>query len=966
MKTSLDLITNGILKEHNIPTYLILRQKFDAGETMVGLTQATGTGKSYIIAQFLYDECFRLKAQGKRGLIVTPTNALARQTAKILFNTVGPNLKNITATTYADLLTVTDDDSAVDFDVIVLDEFHRLGAEKWGPATLKILDANPNAKVLGLTATPIRYLDDARNMGEEIFNGSIVQGPNLAEAIARGILPKPKYILGLYSYDQILGDLASAIEKCPNKKTKSEIKKLYELAKRETLNTTGLQDLILRNISDAEKTEGKNYRNGKYIAYCSDTDHAKEVLERLPKLLTHVNSDVHTYCVNYKLTKESNNENIEAFENDNSSAIKVMVAINMFDEGLHIPNVSGVFCFSNTSSPIKHFQRIGRAIDAGNVDRTPLIFDFVNNITCLKDFNSCCGTKKQENNVGSITYSSPFSSLPFDIDAKSLALAEMLLKIDFLMSNYALSADQWIEVFDEYFKSNPNGNNITKSTQFNSTKYGNLNIGTKQNSLRQSYNNGNGKPSQSEQKIIDYLIASGHQSFLVKQNKSDITLSPEQWVEVFDEYFKIDPQGEKITRSTKFTSSKYGLLCIGTKRNSLRHDYNNGKGNPSKGDQKIIDYLISKGHLDFISKQDKSEISLAPEQWIELFDEYFKSAYKNQKISQSTEFLSEKYGLQQIGIKCSGLKQAYNNGNGQPSPNEQIIIDYLLTNGHQDLLTKQDKADNTLTPEQWIEVFDEYFKYDSCGKVIHKATKFVSSKYGEINIYNKLDHLKSAYNNGKGKPSLSDQKIISHFITTGRIEMLSKQDRSEISLTPEQWIEVFDEYFTYDPDGSKITSATVFASSKYGEQYIGLKQNTLKKMYNNGKGKPAENCQKIINFFISSGHSNLLSKQDKSNISLNSEQWIEVFKEYFQFDPNGSKMTPTTVFESEKYGKLCIGTKRSSLRQSYNNGNGKPYSGDQKIIEFLLNNGYGHILTKKQYKKRTPGSGESGDSELTI
>ena len=58
---------------------------------------------------------------------------------------------------------------------IVLDEFHRAGAECWGESTVALLKLCPEAKLLGLTATNIRYLDNNRDMAEELFDGHMMQ-----------------------------------------------------------------------------------------------------------------------------------------------------------------------------------------------------------------------------------------------------------------------------------------------------------------------------------------------------------------------------------------------------------------------------------------------------------------------------------------------------------------------------------------------------------------------------------------------------------------------------------------------------------------------------------------------------------------------------------------------------------------------------------------------------------------------
>ena len=62
-----------------------------------------------------------------------------------------------------------------------------------------MLSLYPDAKVLGLSATNIRYLDNKRDMADELFDGRIASNMTLGEAIVRGILTPPKYVLSVFS-----------------------------------------------------------------------------------------------------------------------------------------------------------------------------------------------------------------------------------------------------------------------------------------------------------------------------------------------------------------------------------------------------------------------------------------------------------------------------------------------------------------------------------------------------------------------------------------------------------------------------------------------------------------------------------------------------------------------------------------------------------------------------------------------
>ena len=71
----------------------------------------------------------------------------------------------------------------------------------------------------------------------------------------------------------------------------------------------------------------------------------------------------------------------------------------MFNEGIHIEDVTGVILLRPTVSPIIYYQQIGRSLQAGN-DNAPTIFDLVNNFDNIgaKDFiNDLENEVKKEN-----------------------------------------------------------------------------------------------------------------------------------------------------------------------------------------------------------------------------------------------------------------------------------------------------------------------------------------------------------------------------------------------------------------------------------------------------------------------------------------------------------------------------------------------------------------------------------------
>ena len=126
---------------------------------------------------------------------------------KTQLENIDTQFSNIEYMSYSRLMKHEDSIDTLHPDYIILDEFHRCGAAEWGKSVRKLLEAYPKAKRLGLSATNIRYLDNQRNMAEELFEGNIASEMTLGEAIVREILPEPKYVIAMYSYKKELEQL---------------------------------------------------------------------------------------------------------------------------------------------------------------------------------------------------------------------------------------------------------------------------------------------------------------------------------------------------------------------------------------------------------------------------------------------------------------------------------------------------------------------------------------------------------------------------------------------------------------------------------------------------------------------------------------------------------------------------------------------------------------------------------------
>lgn len=198
------------LFEHNEKAYrAAVRMMEQYGKAAI--VHPTGTGKSYIAFKLIEDN------PEKVVIWLSPSKYIFKtQLESLKRNDPDFPLANIHFYTYAKLMCCTqaqlDEIAAQKSAYIIFDEFHRAGAECWGESTVALLKLCPDAKFLGLTATNIRYLDNNRDMAEELFDSRVASNMTLGEAVVMGILPAPKYVTTVYQYQKALAKYQARVD----------------------------------------------------------------------------------------------------------------------------------------------------------------------------------------------------------------------------------------------------------------------------------------------------------------------------------------------------------------------------------------------------------------------------------------------------------------------------------------------------------------------------------------------------------------------------------------------------------------------------------------------------------------------------------------------------------------------------------------------------------------------------------
>lgn len=328
----------------------------------------TGTGKSFIGFKLCEDH------PDKVICWLSPSEYIFKtQLENLAKVSDGWQPENIRFYTYARLMNFAEEGLAdIHPDYIILDEFHRCGAQEWGRGVKTLLDMYVDVPILGLSATNIRYLDNQRDMADELFDGNIASEMTLGEAIVRGILAAPKYVLSVFSYQQQLEKYEKRIRRTKNKAVRDPAEQYLDALRRALEKADGLDTVFAKHMTD---------HAGKYIVFCANFEHMREMTDKAGEWFAKVDTKPHIYTV-YS-DDPSASKSFRDFKADNDKEhLKLLYCIDALNEGVHVDDVSGVILLRPTVSPIIYKQQIGRALAAGKKDN-PVIFDIVLNIENL-------------------------------------------------------------------------------------------------------------------------------------------------------------------------------------------------------------------------------------------------------------------------------------------------------------------------------------------------------------------------------------------------------------------------------------------------------------------------------------------------------------------------------------------------------------------------------------------------------
>lgn len=370
------------LSPYNIEVSRRVRDGFQ-NHQKICIVRATGTGKSYValdtILSFSSEKILWLTSQKKivyqiQANLLSLYDSLRNEGLNEIADMIS---KNISTMVYRRLISEMKRNPAPEncqnLGLIILDEFHRVGAPCTNKAYKDLLLLNPDAKVLGMSATSYRSREK-RDMAQELFHGNIASKIDLYEAIEQSILPLPNYILCQYNEAEELEKLVKSIP--PDAKHKPMIRTAVNRARTCLQNAIGLPELFRSTLM---------YPTGRYMVFCKSIRQLNEMMEKARTDWFRWLQEENQPMIFYEHSQCSpKGKNYQAFCKTKHKGLKLFFSVSMFIEGVHSAcDIDGIISLRPTIIRELYEQMNGRCLTCGRPEKTPQIYDIVDNLDLL-------------------------------------------------------------------------------------------------------------------------------------------------------------------------------------------------------------------------------------------------------------------------------------------------------------------------------------------------------------------------------------------------------------------------------------------------------------------------------------------------------------------------------------------------------------------------------------------------------
>lgn len=339
-----------ILREYQEKTIEKIRECFKLGYKALLVALPTGSGKTVIFSSLAEQTA----KKNKKILILVHRIELLKQTSSkldifglehgLISPKYTPNF--LLPAQIASVYTLTKRlDKIAKPDLIIVDEAHHATAATWA----KILNTFPEAKIIGLTATPCRM--DEKGLGKLAggFFDVLINDYTTSYMIENGYLANYKYYAPPVLFDT---------ESIPKIAGDYEKKELFKRINKPTI--TG----------DAITHYKKLGMNMPAIAFCVNVEHAQNVAADFNA------AGIASASVDGNL---SDNDRMERINDLTSGKIKVLTSCDIISEGTDLPVVGVAILLRMTHSTSLFLQQCGRVLRPYEGKEYAVILDHVGN-----------------------------------------------------------------------------------------------------------------------------------------------------------------------------------------------------------------------------------------------------------------------------------------------------------------------------------------------------------------------------------------------------------------------------------------------------------------------------------------------------------------------------------------------------------------------------------------------------------
>jgi DNA repair protein RadD len=227
------------------------------------------------------------------------------------------------------------------FDFVVVDEAHHGVSPTWA----SVLASQPNAHVLGVTATPERL--DGRGL-KEIFD-DLVEGPSTGE------LSEKKWLSPFVAYEPISGPNLSGARMRGGDYATEDIRE-------------AMGGVVIGSAVDEYH---KRLLGLPTAVFCVDVEHSKAVAERF------LTAGVKAAHVDGETPAKERRAAIGAL---GDGGLQVLCNCGLISEGVDVPSIVGAILLRPTASLALYLQQVGRALRPAPGKKCAVILDFSGNV----------------------------------------------------------------------------------------------------------------------------------------------------------------------------------------------------------------------------------------------------------------------------------------------------------------------------------------------------------------------------------------------------------------------------------------------------------------------------------------------------------------------------------------------------------------------------------------------------------